>query len=58
MNINERVRDFFKENLLAFDDDLTIENDDNIDTALNWSDMALYKAKNSGRNQVIIHSVS
>ncbi len=30
MNINEKIRDFFKENLLAFDDDLTIENDDNI----------------------------
>lgn len=35
-----------------------IENDDNIDTALNCSDTALYKAKTSGRNQVIIHSAS
>ena len=30
MNINEKIRDFFKENLLAFDDDLVIEDDDNI----------------------------
>jgi len=33
-----------------------VENDVNIDTALNKSDTALYKAKNSGRNKVIIHS--
>jgi len=30
LNINERVRDFIESNLLAFDDDLTIEDDDNI----------------------------
>jgi acyl carrier protein len=30
LNINEIIRDFFMENLLAFDDDLTIEDDDNI----------------------------
>jgi len=30
LNLNERVRDFIESNLLAFDDDLTIEDDDNI----------------------------
>ena len=30
MNINEKVRNFIESNLLAFDDDLTIEDDDNI----------------------------
>lgn len=30
MDINERVRDFIESNLLAFDDDLTIEDDENI----------------------------
>ena len=30
MDINERVRDFIESNLIAFDDDLTIDDDDNI----------------------------
>ena len=30
MNINQKIREFFKENLLAFDDNLTIGDDDNI----------------------------
>ena len=30
MNINERVRDFIESNLVAFDDDVTIDDDDNI----------------------------
>ena len=30
LNINERVRYFIESNLLAFDDDLTIEDNDNI----------------------------
>jgi len=33
-----------------------IETDVNIDAASNRSDSALYKAKNSGRNKVIVHS--
>ncbi len=30
MNINESVRDFIESNLIAFDDDFTIDGDDNI----------------------------
>lgn len=30
MDIKERIRDFIKSNVIAFDDDLTIEDDDNI----------------------------
>ena len=30
MDIKEKVGDFIKSNLIAFDDDLTIEDDDNI----------------------------
>jgi acyl carrier protein len=30
LNLNKKIRDFFRENLLAFDDDLIIEDDDNI----------------------------
>ena len=30
MNINESVREFIESNLIAFDDDFTIDDDDNI----------------------------
>lgn len=30
MNINDKIRTFIESNLLAFDDDLTINDDDNI----------------------------
>jgi methoxymalonate biosynthesis acyl carrier protein len=30
LNINESVRDFIESNLIAFDDDVTIDDDDNI----------------------------
>ncbi len=35
-----------------------VENDANIDAALNRSDVALYKAKNSGRNKTITYSTT
>ncbi len=67
--IAEKLREAVERKTVSLNDETTvsftislgvalvdIKNEDNIDTALNRSDAALYKAKNLGRNKVVVYS--